>query len=209
MAKKKTEGEETKGNFQNFEALALEFKKGKMPERKLIALRKKLVSHYKDSSITEEEQALMESILRKERLQRKITSADKYLLNAIESERCEEVAMVKTSDVPSVLHLKKDLECRFRFDEDYDDGKNKPDSVGRYHVYVPRTIPTRHQLKVSTVLKEGLGHPTDDSEYPKDKIVIHHIILKVKEFNKWFDVQDPSILDGDAQQAQDEKEFQF
>jgi hypothetical protein len=211
MAKKKktTEGDETVSNFQNLDALKKEFKTGKMPGQKLTALKKKLVGHFKDETITEEEQLFMKEILKKERLHKTITSAEKYILNSMESDECEGVSMCKSADIPSVLHLKKDLLCKFRFDEEYDDGKGKDDSIGRYHVYVPRTIPTRHQLSVGLVVREEKGHPTDPSEYPADKIVIHHVTLKVKEFEKWFEIQDPDILDKDSVEAQNEQAYQF
>ena len=182
------------GNIDGLVELAKEFKTGKMPERKLIALRTKLVSLFLEGKTTEDEQELMEAILRKERNLSTINSRDQYLLNAIEADRCESKAVVKTDDCPSVLHLYKHLECKFFFDPEYNDGKGKKDSIGRYHVYVPRVIPTRHQLKVETVQKEILGHPTDEKEYPAPKTVIHRLVLKTTEFEKWFDVEDSEIL---------------
>ena len=194
-AKKIVESEEAKeGSIPGLTELSKEFKTGKMPERKLVALRTKLVSLFLDGKHTEDEQDLMEAILRKERNLGKINSRDQYLLNKIESDRSDNKCIVKTDDAPTVHHLSKDLECKYEYDSEYNDGKGKKDSVGRYHVYVPRTIPTRHQLKVETVMKEMLGHPTDEKDYPLPKVVIHRLILKGFEFERWFEVEDNELL---------------
>jgi hypothetical protein len=206
--KKVVDSEESKsqeGNIPGLEALAVELQKGKMPEKKLIALRVKLVSLYKEGKITEEEQELMEAILRKERNLARILPSDQYLLNTIESERCEDTCIVKTDDVPQVHHLKKDLECKFYYDPEYNDGKGKKDSIGRYYVYVPRTVPTEHQLSIATVRKELKGHPTDASEYPEPKILLKRLSLKQTEFERWFDVPDAEIL----KPVQAEPEYKF
>lgn len=210
--KKPSEGEETteqESNFQNLPALKAEFKANKMPEPKLRALKKKLIGHFTAGESTEEEDAFMEEILKKGNLLRTLSPSEKYLFNAIEYERCSDVAIVKTDDVPVVHHLKKDLACRFFYDEYFDDGKGKPDSIGRFHVYVPRTIPTRHQLSVATVIKEDKGHPIDPSEYPEPKIVIHHIILKQAEFARWFEVQDPDILTSEKKEEIETASYKF
>ena len=195
MAKKKAEGmEEVKGNIEGLDQLNAEFKSGKMQPKKLVALRTKLASLYKEEKITEEEQELMEAILRKERNHATIASAHSYLLNKIEADRIENVAVVSSDDAPAVHHLRKDMECKYIHDPDFNDGKRRSDSIGRFTVYVPRVVPTEHQLSVQTVLKEMKGHPTDPSEYPAPKILIHRIVLKEKEFQKWFEIKDDSIL---------------
>jgi hypothetical protein len=193
------------GNIKDLELLAKEFKSNKMPERKLIALRVKLVGLFLEGKTTDDEQELMEAILRKERNQARINSRDNYLLNKIESERCQDSCIVKTDDVPAVHHLKKDLECKYYHDPDYNDGKNRADSIGRYHVYVPREVPTRHQLKNRTVEREILGHPVDPGEYPEPKTLIHKLVLKSSEFNKWFEIIDENILEA----AQTEPAYTF
>lgn len=193
------------GNVKDLELLAKEFKSNKMPERKLVALRAKLTGLFLENVITEEEQELMESILRRERNLARISSRDNYLLNSIEAKRCDNICIVKTDDAPQVHHLSKDLECKFEFDPEYNDGKNRADSVGRFYVYVPRIVPTRHQLTVATVERELRGHPVGPEEYPTPKTLIHRLSLKRGEFNKWFDVQDETILDA----APVEPEYRF
>lgn len=208
MAKpKKVDELETpvEGNIKDLELLAKEFKTNKMPERKLVALRVKLTGLYLEGKITQDEQELMEAILRKERNLSRITSRDNYLLNKIEADRCEDTCIVKTDDVPQVHHLIKDLECWFSYDAEYNDGKGRIDSVGRFHVYVPRTVPTRHQLSKAVVERELLGHPTSESDYPAPKVLIHRLVLKSSEFKKWFDVQDENILNA----APTEPAYQF
>lgn len=165
-----------------------------MPERKVVALRTKLIALYKEGKITEEEQELMETILKRERNLGKIHSSDNYLLNTIEVERLTDKCIVKTEDAPVVHHLKKDLECKYVYDPDYNDGKNKKDSVGRYYVYVPRIVPSEHQLSVKTVLKIERGHPTDESDFPPERVLIHRLALKRQEFFAWFEVEDEDIL---------------
>lgn len=195
------------GNIENLEPLREEFRKNKMPERKIVALREKLISVYHEGVITSEEQELMEAILRKERNLSKISSRDEYLLNKIESDRCEESCTVKTDDVPAVLHLRKDLECKFYYDPDFNDGKNRPDSVGRYFVYVPRIVPPEHQLKNATVLKEMRGHFVDAEEYPAEKILIHRLKLKEKEFQAWFEVNEDYLNKDYGQKKETEYTF--
>lgn len=216
--KPKAEVEEVKPNIENLAALAAEFvqgtrdkmgKKIPMPERKLIALRVKLISLFNEGIITPDEQALMERILKKDRSIGRIASADEYLLNSIEASRLTGTCIVKSDDTPQVHHLYKGLECKFYYDDAYNDNKGKPDSIGRYFVYVPREVPTRHQLKISTVMKENLGHPTDPSEYPLPRTLIHRIGLKEKEFERWFEVEDAGILDSGLVGEEQEEEYQF
>lgn len=207
--KKKTQDGEQAPNFQNLDALKAEFKSKKMPDQKLRALKKKLIGHYNDESITEEEQEFMEDILKKGNLLRTLSPSEKYLFNAIEYDRCEGIAIVKSDDVPVVLHLKKDLACRFNYDEYFDDGKNKPDSLGRYHVYVPRTIAPRHQLDYAAAIKLAEKQPLSPEEEPAPKVVIHHVILKEKEFKKWFEVQNPDILTDEQKEELETATYNF
>jgi hypothetical protein len=169
-----------------------------MPERKLIALRSELVRLYEAGKATADEQEFMELILRRDRKLGKIFSAHEYLLNKIEHDRCEMRCVVKSADVPLVHHMHKGLECKFDYDPEYDDGKAKPDSIGRYYVFIPRTVPTRHQLKNATVEKEILGHPTDPKEYPADKVLIHRVALKEREFEAWLEIVKADPLEDDS-----------
>jgi hypothetical protein len=211
------EGQETeapKNNIENLEALKEEFLRGnlvkgkrvQMPERKLIALREKLVSLFKTQKSTPAEQELMEAILRRDRDRGSILTSNEYLLNGIENERCETFCIVKTDDTPPVHHLSKHLRCGFIYDPEFNDKKNKPDSIGRYYVYVPVTVPTLHQLKNSTVLKENRGHTPDPSEYPEPYVKIHRIGFKEREFNAYFE-EEEDVLGADDEG--EEEEFKF
>lgn len=184
-------------------------KKVQMPERKLIALRGELVKWYNAGIATEAEQDFMELILRKDRKLGKIFSAHEYLINKIEHDRCEMRCVVKSADVPLVHHMHSGLECKFEYDPEYDDGKAKPDSIGRYYVYVPRTVPTRHQLSNRTVEKEILGHPTSPEEYPKDRVLIHRVALKEREFEAWLEIVKADPLDDDSAGSEDEEAVEF
>ena len=191
---KKTEETATQeGSIPNLEALDAEYSRGKMPAPKASALRKALIRLFNEKKITEDEQELMEKILRRERNLNIIAPADLYLLNALESERIEERAVVKTDDAPVVHHLKRGLECRFVHDPDFNDNKNRKDSIGRYYVYVPRTIKSLHQLNYEDALKHSTGKDVDMDKY-KEKTVIHRRTLKEFEFHKWFEVVDEDIL---------------
>lgn len=199
--------EEVKANIPNTEELLKEYRTNKMPERKGIALKQKLVSLFNEGKITQDEQDLMEFIFRHERRKGIIQLADLYMLNKIENERIENVCYVKTDDAPAVHHLKKNLKCRYKFDAEYDDGKMKADSVGRYHVYVPRVVPGEHQISYKTALKESKGHPVDPSEIPEDKTLYHRLSLKLKEFEGWFEVEDDTILS--TQSKKEEVQYTF
>lgn len=174
-----------------------------MSERKLIALRNELVRLFEAGKIAPSEQDFMEAILRKDRASGKIFTSHEYLLNKIEYDRCTETCVVKSSDVPLVHHMHKGLACRFIYDPEFNDGKGKPDSLGRYNVYIPRIVPTRHQLSISVVEREQLGHPVDPSEYPAPRTLINRVVLKEREFEAWLEINsenpldDLSFLDGD------------
>jgi hypothetical protein len=183
-------------NIVGLAALKKEFKSGKMPERKLIALRNKLLEVHKVSLHSEEEGDLMEAILVRERARSTITMPDAYVLHAIEQERCEEECEVKIENPPQVHHLSKGLKCKFFFHSDDD----------RYIVYVPRTVLPEHQMSRELILKEQRGHFADESAYPKEKILWHRLSLTQKEFNAWFDILNDSIL---SEEQPKEEEYKF
>jgi hypothetical protein len=193
VAKKKTV-EAGESYFDNYSDLYAEFRTGKMPTQKLNALLLKLTTLYKSEEITEADQEMMEEILRKGRIRGTLSSKNTYLLNKIESDSMEDIAVVKIDNAPVVHHLKKDLLCKYFYDEEYNDHKNKPDSIGRFYVYVPRTIAPRNQLDYAAASKLAEKIPLDPSEIPDPKVVIHRIILKKTEFERWFEITDPDIL---------------
>lgn len=191
---KKKVVEEGESYFDNYSELYAEFKSNKMPNQKLNALLLKLTTLYKNEEITDVDQEMMEEILRKGRNRGTLSSKNTYLLNQIESDGLEDVAVVKIDNAPVVHHLKKDLLCKYFYDEEYNDHKNKPDSIGRYYVYVPRTIAPRNQLDYAAASKLAEKIPLEPGELPDPKVVIHRIILKKTEFERWFEAQDPDIL---------------
>jgi hypothetical protein len=184
-------------NITGLAALKKEFKSGKMPERKLVALKNKLIQVYKSNLHSEEEGELMEAVLIRERARATITMPDSYILHAIEQERCEEECEVKIENPPQVHHLTKGLRCKHLFDSDAD----------RFIVYVPRIVPPEHQMTRDLVLKEQRGHFADESAYPKEKVLWHRLSLTPKEFAAWFDVINESILD-EAKEVKEE-EYKF
>lgn len=197
MARKEAKEIEEKieGNIPAIDELKKEYVSGKMPDRKQVALRTRLVSLFMDKLITEKEQELMEIILKRERVKATISSRDEHLLNQIESDRCEEKAIVKTDDAPVVHYLRRDMVCNFARDLEKD----------KFIIYVPRVIPTDHQLSVETVRKEMKGHPTTESDYPPPRKIIHRIVISKNEFKKWFEVEDEDIL----KPVQKEAEYTF
>jgi hypothetical protein len=198
-SKKRLAAEEvvTDKNITGLAALKKEFKSGKMPERKLVALKNKLLQVYKSNLHSEEEGELMEAVLIRERARNTITMPDSYALNLIEQDRCEEECEVKIENPPQVHHLVKGLKCKHFFDSDSD----------RYIVYVPRSVPPEHQMTRDLVLREQRGHFADESEYPKEKILWHRLSLTAKEFNAWFDVVNDSILEKSEQKTEEEYKF--
>ena len=79
MEKKTKPQEKTQGTIANLDDLRKEFLSGKMPEKKHIALRVKLISLFKEKKISEDEQKLMETILKKERIRNTILTSDDYM----------------------------------------------------------------------------------------------------------------------------------
>lgn len=186
--------EKAEGNIPNLAALSKEFQKNEMEPRKLVALRGRLIELFKGKKITGDEQKLMEMILKRERLKGVIADANLEIINRLEMERCEETCIVRTDDVPRVHHLFRDQICKF-----YKDNDNE-----RYVVFVERKIPTEWQMTRDLVLKEQRGHFADESEYPKEKTLIHRLNLKEKEFKAWFDFNEDLLSE-----TKKEEEYTF
>lgn len=171
-------------NIKGIAALKREFQTGKMPERKLIALRTKLIDLFNKSLSSEDEAEFMEQVLIRDRARHVIAAPDAYVLHKIESDRCEMKCVVIAEAPPQVHHLSKGLECKYFYDSDDD----------RHIVYVPRTVPPEHQMTRDLVLKEQRGHFPSEEEYPKAKILWHRLSLVKKEFDAWFSIVDEDIL---------------
>lgn len=199
MAKKIEKSEEVvSGNIQNLEVLNKEFLNEKIEPRRLVALRIKLIALFHEGKITEDEQALMEKILKKDRVRNTISSMDNYLLNTIESDRCTNSCIVKVDDGPQTHHLFKDLKCKYQKDFDTD----------KFIVYVPRTVPTEHQISPEIAYKRLNNYPVDINELPKPRVLIHRIIITMREFKAWFEVLEDDI-DFNGSSSDFEEEFKF
>lgn len=194
-------------NIANLESLANEFKKGLMGDKKRIALRVKLIGLFKEGIITEDEQSLMEFILTFERGRGIINSRDEEILNGIEAALLEDLCEVKSDDAPVVHHLKKGMVCKFKYDPLFNDNRNKPDSIGRYFVYIPRVIPSQHQYSYEAALKLAHNQPVPDEMVPKARIKLLRVAFKKREFQQWFDVQDDSILNEAPKKIEEEYTF--
>ena len=192
------ESDEVKNNIDGLEALRKEYLMNKMPHRKLLALRTRLVELHLEEKITEAELALMELILKRDAATGKIADAHYEVLNRLEMSRCDEECIVKTTDAPIVHYLSKDQVCKFKIVTD-DEGNT------RYAVYVERVIPPEFQMTRELVLKEQRGHFPDESEYPKARTLIHKLNLKEREFNAWFDIVEDEL----AKPAKEEIEYRF
>lgn len=211
MAKKikKEDGEEQKPNIENLEKLANEFNTGRMVPKKIAALIRRLVELYKGELATEDEKELMIEMLTTQRAQGLLPSGgvDHYLLNEIESAACAHQAECITDNAIGAHHLKKGLICRFSLDPKFNDRKGKKDSVGRYYVYVPRTVPTEHQIPQDVAYRRLERQPIEPHEYPKERVLIHRLILKVPEFKRMFEVIEEDILNAAAKEAEPEYTF--
>lgn len=189
---KETKAKETsaegKGNIENLASLAKEFETNRMEPRKVVALRSKLIELFKSEKITEQEQKLMETILKRERLKGVISDANLEVINRIEMDRCTDKCRVKSDDVPRVHYLVKDMICKYFKDNEND----------RFVVFVERVIPPEWQMTRDLVLKEQRGHFADESAYPKEKTLVRRLYLKEAEFKAWFDFEEDLLSEKPA-----------
>lgn len=201
MAKKATksnEAGEVNGSIPELEALKKEYLRGGMPDRKLIALRTRLIELHLQETATEEELAFMELILKRDAANGKIADTHYEVINRLEMSRCEDECIVKTTDAPVVHYLYKDQICKFTIEQN-DKGEN------RFIVFVERSIPPEFQMTRDLVLKEQRGHFADESEYPKEKKLLHKLNLKEREFYAWFDIVEDEL----SKPVKQEVEYKF
>lgn len=161
-------------------------------DRKLKQLVTRFLELDGEELLLPEEKELFLFILRKQRKDGRISAPDEYYLNAIEIEECEESCIVKVDDPPSCHHLKKDLKCRYRYD-----GED-----GRYIVFVPRVVPSSHQMTKRLIEKKEMGHQISEEEWPKPRTLIHRISINAQEFGAWFDTLEE--VDGEEVNAAEE-----
>lgn len=188
------EQKEIKDNIADLPLLRKEFERGQMQARKLTALRMKLIELYTAKISTEKENELMTMILKRDHLKGSISDANLEILNRIEVKKADEEAYVKIDNAPSVHFLSKDQKVKFYKDNDKD----------RFVVFVERRIPPSHQMTEDLLFKEMRGHFAPESEYPKERTLLHRLDLTVKEFNAWF-----QVIDSDDLKAEKEETFTF
>ena len=168
--------EEKSKNIEGLEELRVEYLKNKMPDRKVLALRNKLISLHLENVITEREKELMILILYRERKNGTISNAHVELLNRIEIDDVDGECVVSRDDAPHFLYLTKDLVCKY---------KHLP-LDNRFIVFVPRKIRSDFQYSMELAQKLERKLPVDESEYPKERELIHRLDLSEVEFNAWF-----------------------
>jgi len=192
-AKKTEETTETNGNIEGLGLLLKEYRTNKMPERKLIALRTKLVSLFVVGKSTEKEKEFMEIILKADRKLGKISDRNLFVLNKKEYDELElERCIVKVDNPPAVHHLIKDLECKY-----YHDHENL-----KVIVYVPQSIPAMFQMTNEAAFRLTNGLSPKDGDFPEAKTIIHRIALNQNEFDAWFDLMEDDLtaIDGEKEE---------
>lgn len=170
-----------------------DFENDAIEPRRMIALRLKLIELFEANNITPDEQLLMERILKLDRRLGTIGDGtpNDYLLNTLESGRCQKSCIVKVDDGPKTHHMVKNTKCKFVKDFD----------TGKLTVYIPRTVPIEHQISPEIAHKRLNNIPVGMDELPKPRVLIHRRILSPKEFKAWFDVEE-----GEYDFGKDEKE---
>lgn len=189
------------GNFkEGIEPLIKEYQGKKMPQRKYVALREKLIGHFKKEELTGPERDFLLLILKRERHQGTISKPDWYMLSAYEWESALGRCIVKDiNNPPRALHLKIGMPCRYIADWEKD----------RYAVYAERTIPPEHQLNGRAASLHNKGEIVPDSLLPKEKKVIHYFNFTAKEFDAWFERTDESPLEMPAIKPASEVDYEF
>lgn len=206
MAKKLApkEGEEVKNNIENLEELTKEFKSGKMVPRKSAMLKLRLVELWKNKTITDDEKALLKTMLGREYKRGQLEDKFVEVLNRIEVAECEGQCRCKVDDAPPVFKVKKDQVCFFRQEDQENLKKIEAGSAYQYVVFVEVEIPPEHQMTKELLLKEERGHHAAESMYPKTRTILHRLQLDDLWFDRIFDIEE-DLLSG----AEKEEEFVF
>ena len=169
-----------KEGIEGIAGLQKEFTSGKMPERKRVALREALIRLYKAKTCPKKEEEVLFQILKSERHKRKISSNDETLLANHEAGKLETTAIVKSSDTPPVLFMRKESICKYEYDPDME----------KYVVYVPITVAPEEQLTMSVRRKMDAGHPVKEDELKPEYVYYRRNILNPKEFALWLEPQE-------------------
>lgn len=180
--------------IKNLASLRDKWEVNKLDPRVYIALKVKLLELKKSDKIHELEEKMLWDLLQRERAQAiegvklgyvNFTDSDEYLLNAWEASNCDKECVVKVSDAPAVHGLIKDAKMRFYYDGE----------ANRYHVYPIRIVPPDHQLDITTAKRIAAGITVDPADFPPAKVLVRHINLNAKEFERWFNVVEGDVLE--------------
>lgn len=188
---------EAKENIKDLSLLQREFERGMMEDRKLIALRQKLIDLHIAGTSNPGEHNLLVAVLKRDRLKGRLEDIDANMeiLNRIEVEKATEKAYVKIDHPPRVHHLTKNKVCKFFKDNDTD----------KFVVYVEITIPATHQMTEELIYAEMRGHFKSPDEYPKPKVRLQRLDLQPREFHAWFNI----ISDDDLAPTKREEVYTF
>jgi hypothetical protein len=192
-------------NLKDYAALNLEVIKGKMPERKKVALMNKLKGLHAQKSLDDKEQQLFRMLLTTDRARGVLKDGDTFSLNEIEYNECELECYVKSKDIPAVYGIKYDTKCKYKHDTELGRlgvGHGK----GRYVVYVPVIIPQEAQFNHKQALDKIEGREIDYSKVPPEKTIIKRFAFAEKEFNLWFGYDDEELL---GNTSKDQAEYEF
>lgn len=198
----KIEGEEVKNNIENLDAHAREFATNKMDPKKAMMLKLKLVSLWIAKTATDAELSLLETILSRELKRAQIEDKHLEVLNRIESAQCTEKARCKVDDAPRVFHVLKDQVCNFKREDQPNLKKQQAGSVYQFTIFIEKTIPAEFQMSKELLLKEERGHHASEESYPKDRIIIHRLVLDDLWFFKIFDVEEDLLGSSESTEAE-------
>lgn len=180
MSEPKVKKEVQKDNIENLSKYELEYDRGQMKERTVIAIKTKLSELFRSEKITPKERNFFVKILKREVAKGTISDEHNELFNRIDMKKATGKCVVKVDDAPVVHFLLKDMECDFYKNHDTD----------KYIIFIKRKIPAEWQMPKELVLKRLNGHTIPEKDYPKERELIHRISISQREFDAWFDFVD-------------------
>jgi hypothetical protein len=203
----KAETEKSEGNVENLAGLTKEFVGGKMLPRKQLMLKHRLVELWNAKNIAEGELKLLKTIFQREFKRGNIEDRHLEIFNRIEEAECTEKCRCKDDNAPRVFYVAKDQVCSFRREEQTNIEKVEKGSLFQYIVFVEKIVPPEFQMTRELLLKEERGHHAAESEYPKEKILLHRLQLDDVWFDKVFDIEEDLL--SESVEGEDEAEYKF
>ena len=181
-----------KDTIEGIEILEREYDRGKMPERKVLGLKAKLVELYRGKIISKGEMRLFMKILNREVTKGNISDEHYELFNRIEIAKADEECIVKVDDAPIVHFLTKGMICPFYKNHETD----------KYVIFITRKISPEWQLTKEVAMKRVNGHTIPEKDYPKERELLHRLSIGQKEFDAWFDyVEGDDVLAPEREQT--------